>query len=61
LYLEVGNYADILSMSYWDYLTIANTANIKNKRRSGQPIVHEKLPQSNKDMIKRLKDLHDKH
>jgi hypothetical protein len=46
-------------MCYWDYISIAKTAELRNKRRSGKPVVHEKVPQSNKDMIQRLKDLHD--
>lgn len=34
--------------------------NIRNKRRAGKPIIHDKVPQSNKDMIQRMKDIYDK-
>lgn len=46
-------------MCYWDYLSVLNTWKLKNMRKSGKRIVHDKVPQSNKDMIQREKELHD--
>lgn len=53
----MGDYQGIISMCYWDYLSILNTMKLKNQRASGEEIIHEKVPESNKDMIKRLKEL----
>jgi len=58
LYLEVGNYADILAMCYWDFLSILNSAKLRNGRLSHKPVVHNRVPQSNKDMIQRMKDIY---
>jgi len=44
-------------MCYWDYLSVLKTWNLKNQRNSGEEVIHDKVPQSNKDMIKRLKEL----
>ena len=44
-------------MCYWDYLSVLKTWKRKNARISGKEIIHDKVPQSNKDMIQREKDL----
>ena len=44
-------------MCYWNYLSVLSTMKLKNQRASGKEIIHEKVPESNKDMIKRLKEL----
>ena len=44
-------------MCYWDYITILDTMKLKNQRASGKEVIHDKVPQSNKDMIQREKDL----
>jgi len=45
-------------MCYWDFLSILKTLELKNQRASGKEIIHNEVPQSNKDMIQRLKDIH---
>lgn len=45
-------------MCYWDFLNVLNSAKLRNERISNKPVVHDKVPQSNKDMIQRMKDLH---
>lgn len=61
MYLDVGGkYEDLLSMCYWDFLNILDTRKELNLRRSGKPIVKNKVPQSNKDMIQRMKDTYGK-
>lgn len=46
-------------MCYWDYMDIMETANTRAKRASGERVVKE-VPQSNKDMIQRTKELMNK-
>jgi hypothetical protein len=60
VYLETGNMSDILKMSYWRFKDILDTMNKVNKIRSGEQIVETKVPQSNKDLIQRLKNLENK-
>jgi hypothetical protein len=55
--LEVGNYADILQICYWDFLSILESARIRNAKLSGSPVTKKEVPQSNKDMITRLKEM----
>jgi len=45
-------------MGYWDFLNVLTTLKERNQRKTGKPIVKEGLPESNKDMIRRLKDKH---
>ena len=45
-------------MCYWDFLSVLDSAKLRNDRISGKPVVHEEVPQSNKDMIKRMKDIY---
>lgn len=44
-------------MCYWDYISIMNSLKLKNDRAMGKAIVRS-VPQSNKDMIQREKELH---
>lgn len=60
VYLETGNMSDILKMCYWRFKGILDTMDKVNKIRSGEQIVETKVPQSNKDMIQRLKNLENK-
>jgi methionine synthase II (cobalamin-independent) len=60
VYLETGNMSDILKMCYWRFKDILDTMNKVNKIRSGEQIVETKVPQSNKDLIKNLKNLEEK-
>jgi len=43
-------------MSYWDFLNIIETLKERNRIRQGKSVVKEGVPESSKDMIKRLKD-----
>jgi len=45
-------------MCYWDFLSILNTWKEKKMREAGKSVVKDKVPQSNKDMIQRAKDIH---
>ena len=49
-----------MSLSYWDFINILNTRNEIMMRKAGKSVVKDKVPQSNKDMIQRLKDKHGK-
>ena len=57
LYLEAGNITEILSMSYWRFLSVLEYANERNARSSNKPVIKNKLYQSQKDMIARTKEL----
>lgn len=46
-------------MCYWDYLSILQTAELRNKRASGKSIYHDEVSQSSQDMIQREKDLNE--
>jgi hypothetical protein len=60
IYLQTGNIEDILSMNYWRFLDIVHTLNKIKTIESGGQIVETKVPQSNKDLIQRLKNLENK-
>jgi len=60
LYLEVGNMKEILSMSYWRFLSVLQSARDRSTRNSGKPVVRNKLYQSQRDMIQRTKELMEK-
>lgn len=45
-----------MKMCYWDYRNIVRTANYNNRKAAGLPVV-KPIRRSNKDMIKRAKDL----
>lgn len=47
-----------MDMCYWDFISILDTYSEIEQRKSGKEIIKEGVPQSNKDMIKRLKDKH---
>lgn len=46
-----------MNLCYWDFLSILNSAKIRNDKISGKPTITEGVPRSNKDMIQRLKEL----
>jgi len=46
-------------MCYWDFLNVLNSAKLRNERISNKAAVHNKVPQSNKDMIQRMKDIYE--
>ncbi len=48
--------ADILSMSYWRFISILQLSEEQGKVASGKPIVQQGLYQSQKNMIARTKE-----
>ena len=46
-------------MNYWRFLGVIQTLNKIKTIESGGQVVEAKVPQSSKDMIKRLKDLNE--
>ena len=60
MYLEHGGYNEILNMCYWDFISILETAKIKAQREAGKPVIHEEVPQSNKDLINKWKEVYAK-
>ena len=57
LYLRVGNLSEILSMNYWRFISILQTAKTENTTKSGKPVIKNKLYQSQRDMIQRTREL----
>jgi len=55
LYLKVGGYNEIMSMSYWDFVSIMETLSDTTKRDSGQPVIKEGLTSTQRQMIERRK------
>lgn len=55
VYLKVGNYDEILNMSYWRFKGILDTLEKINAISSGKPYLIKKLPRSSKDMIEKRK------
>ncbi len=45
-------------MCYWEFLQLLNNLKEFNARKAGKSVVKDKVPQSNKDMIQRMKDMH---
>jgi len=42
-------------MCYWDFVSIAHTLVVENRKASGKPIIKKGLTTSDKDMIARRK------
>ena len=61
VYLQVGNMDDLLKMNYWRFLDIINALNKINKIKNGEQIYDTKVPNSNKEMIQKLKNLEKKN
>lgn len=57
LYLKTGNMSDILKMNYWRFRNVLKTMEKIHNIESGKQVVDTKVPQSNKDMIARFKEL----
>lgn len=45
-------------MCYWDFLLLMKHLKDYNARKNGKTVVKDSVPQSNKDMIQRMKDMH---
>jgi hypothetical protein len=45
-----------MCMCYWDFTTVMESAKLRNDRVTGKPVIRD-VPQSNKDMITRAKEL----
>ena len=57
IYLQTGNIDDLLNMNYWRFLGVIQTLNKIKTIESGGQIYDTKVPNSNKDLIKNLKNL----
>jgi len=55
IYLQVGNYQEILDMNFWRFKSITKTYNKIKTIESGQPYIERGIPRSSKDMIERRK------
>jgi predicted metal-binding transcription factor (methanogenesis marker protein 9) len=53
----MGNMQDILHMDLEDFIRIKNELEREQKISSGEPILHDVLPNENKSMIQRAKEL----